>query len=241
MQSVWPNTMVQAGSGKRPIAVEIASWLEEMAAVWEPLPADLREIARQMECDAGKFTCTRSAIVQAQSPWWQYLKRYYSAVTQSATEKDQLMTLNIRDAVLQDEPEVIRLWQRCDLVTSYNDPGSDFRFACAGNASIALVGMEEERIIGTVMVGHDGHRGWLYYVACSPDWQSTGIGREMVGLGEDWLRTRGVVKVHLMVRETNMQATRFYERLGFEIMPRIALSKWLNREAPLVSRPSRKR
>ena len=53
--AVRPDAMVQAGSGKRPIGAELGTWLEEMAAVWEPLSADLREIARQMECDAGKF------------------------------------------------------------------------------------------------------------------------------------------------------------------------------------------
>lgn len=138
------------------------------------------------------------------------------------------MTLNIRDALLQDEPEVVQLWRQCGLVAGYNDPGSDFRFAVGGPASTVLVGLDEERIIGTVMVGHDGHRGWLYYVACLTGRRRAGVGREMVASAEEWLRTRGVVKVQLMVRETNAQVTGFYERLGFEFMPRIAMSKWLN-------------
>lgn len=139
------------------------------------------------------------------------------------------MTLDVRAATPLDEPDVIRLWGRCGLVVDYNDPGSDFRFACAGPASAVLVGVDEGRIVGTVMVGHDGHRGWLYYVACSPDHRNAGVGRRMVASAEDWLRTRGVVKVHLMVREMNVSVTRFYERLGFEVMPRVAMSKWLDK------------
>ncbi|MGI4746255.1 MAG: GNAT family acetyltransferase [Janthinobacterium lividum] len=138
------------------------------------------------------------------------------------------MTLTVREAMHQDETEVSDLWGQCGLVASHNDPRSDFRFACSGSASTVLVGLEAGRIIGSVMVGHDGHRGWLYYVACSPDRRKSGVGRQMVASAENWLRLRGVVKVHLMVRETNAEVTEFYERLGFEFMPRIAMAKWLD-------------
>ena len=69
------------------------------------------------------------------------------------------MRLTIRYAVPEDEPSVVELWRACDLVASYNDPAADFRFARAGVCSDVLVG-EAGRIIGSVMVGHDGHRGW---------------------------------------------------------------------------------
>ena len=138
------------------------------------------------------------------------------------------MTLIVREATPRDEADVTLLWRDCGLVASYNDPRSDFRFACAGPASTVLVGLDEERVIGTVMVGHDGHRGWLYYVACMAERRRTGVGRSMIASAEDWLRAHGVVKVHLMVREANAEVTGFYKRLGFESMPRIALSKWLN-------------
>ena len=139
------------------------------------------------------------------------------------------MTLHVRDAVPRDEPEVVRLWRACGLAANGNDPGSDFRFACAAPASTVLVGVDGERILATVMVGHDGHRGWLYYVACATDRRNTGIGREMVAAAEDWLRDRDVPKVHLMVRDANRRVTGFYERLGFDLMPRITMSKRLDR------------
>ena len=137
------------------------------------------------------------------------------------------MALTIRRAAPDDEAAVVLLWRSCGLTVDYNDPAADFRFACAGPASDVLVGLDARRIIGSVMVGHDGHRGWLYYVACAPSTRLSGVGRSMVDAAEAWLRERGVVKLHLMVRETNTEVVAFYERLGFERMPRVAMAKWL--------------
>ena len=140
------------------------------------------------------------------------------------------MQLIIRSAVPEDEPEVIALWQSCDLVASYNDPAADFRFARAGACSDVLVGEDEAgRVAGSVMVGHDGHRGWLYYVASTPRSRGSGIGRQMVQAAEAWLRRRGVAKAQLMVRETNTAVVSFYERLGYEVAPRTVMGKWLGR------------
>jgi ribosomal protein S18 acetylase RimI-like enzyme len=139
------------------------------------------------------------------------------------------MRLTIRPATSEDESSVVELWHHCDLVASYNDPAADFRFARAGACSDVLVGEDETgRISGSVMVGHDGHRGWFYYVACAPDLRGSGIGRQMVQAAEEWLRQRGVVKVQLLVRETNTKVVSFYEHLGFEVAPRVVMGKWLS-------------
>jgi ribosomal protein S18 acetylase RimI-like enzyme len=138
------------------------------------------------------------------------------------------MSLIIRSATPEDEPAVIALWHACDLVASYNDPGTDFRFAKAGACSDVLVALDEAgAIAGSVMVGHDGHRGWLYYVAASPTARGTGIGRQVVQAAEAWLRDRGVVKAQLLVRNTNTKVVTFYEHLGFEVAPTTVMGKWL--------------
>lgn len=138
------------------------------------------------------------------------------------------MPLTIRDATANDEAEVVALWRSCDLVASYNDPAADFRFARAGACSDVLVAEGEDGVVcGSVMVGHDGHRGWLYYVASAQSLRGRGVGREMVAAGEQWLRERGVVKVQLMVRETNTGVVSFYEHIGYEVAPRVVMSKWL--------------
>jgi ribosomal protein S18 acetylase RimI-like enzyme len=142
------------------------------------------------------------------------------------------MPLTIRSARPEDEPGVVELWRVCDLVASYNDPAADFRFAKADACSDVLVGEDEAaRIIGSVMIGHDGHRGWLYYVAAAPDARGSGIGRQMVEAGEAWLRQRNVVKAQLLVRETNTKVVSFYEHLGYEVAPRVVMGKWLGEPA----------
>jgi ribosomal protein S18 acetylase RimI-like enzyme len=138
------------------------------------------------------------------------------------------MPLTIRSAAAEDEQVVIALWRACDLVASYNDPAVDFAFARSGTCSDVLVGEDEiGRIKGSVMVGHDGHRGWLYYVASDPESRGAGFGRQMVTAAEGWLCARGVVKAQLLVRETNTKVVSFYEHLGFEVAPRVIMSKWL--------------
>ncbi|GAB4066375.1 GNAT family acetyltransferase [Ancylobacter sonchi] len=139
------------------------------------------------------------------------------------------VSLAVAPARPEDETEVVALWRACGLTVPYNDPATDFRFARAGAASDVLVARAADgALVGSVMVGHDGHRGWLYYVAAAPSRQGEGIGRRMVEAGERWLAARGVVKVQLLVRETNTQVVTFYEHLGFEVAPRTVLSKWID-------------
>lgn len=135
----------------------------------------------------------------------------------------------IRPARAEDEAVTVALWRVCNLVASYNDPHSDFQFARAGTASDVLVAEGEGGcVIGSVMVGHDGHRGWLYYVASDPNARSQGIGRELVRAAENWLRDRGVRKAQLLVRQTNTGVVAFYERLGFEKSAVVVMQRWLD-------------
>lgn len=154
--------------------------------------------------------------------------RHTMAPTTTIHCRDCRMSLTIRSASPEDEQTVVALWRACDLVASYNDPVADFRFAKVGACSDVLVGADRTgQIRGSVMVGHDGHRGWLYYVASDPGSRGSGFGRQMVHAAEDWLHRRGVVKVQLLVRETNTKVVSFYEHLGFEVAPRVVMSKWL--------------
>ena len=157
--------------------------------------------------------------------------RYWTSNGPNAIERlsARISTLlKIRSAIPEDEQTLIALWRACDLVAIYNDPAADFRFAKAGACSDVLVGEDQTgQIKGSVMVGHDGHRGWLYYVASDPGSRGRGFGRQMVQAAEEWLRQRGVVKAQVLVRETNTRVVSFYEHLGFEVAPRTVMSKWL--------------
>ncbi|MGB3330067.1 MAG: GNAT family acetyltransferase [Thermomicrobiales bacterium] len=142
---------------------------------------------------------------------------------------DDLMIVPIPDG---REQELADLWTACNLVASYNPPLGDIAFARSGKESEVLVGLRDDRIVASVMVGHDGHRGWLYYVAVSPDLQGEGLGARIVAAGEDWLRERGVRKVQLLIRPTNTRVLGFYEHLGYERSPVTVMQRWLDGTEP---------
>ena len=72
------------------------------------------------------------------------------------------------EAQTDDANAVIALWRACDLTRPWNDPAADFARATAGSASAVLIAREGDRLAASVMVGCDGHRGWVYYLAVDP-------------------------------------------------------------------------
>ena len=130
-----------------------------------------------------------------------------------------------------DIPAVVTLWQRCGLVRPWNDPAADIALARSGGNSDVLVGRADAAIAATVLVGHDGHRGWVYYVAVDPDHQRKHFGRAIMQAAEDWLREKGIEKLQLLVRGDNTQVASFYESLGFGEQKRVIYAKWLDGRA----------
>ena len=127
-----------------------------------------------------------------------------------------------------DIDAVVGLWERCGLTRPWNDPRADIAFARRGASSAILVGKSDNAVIATVMVGHDGHRGWFYYVAVDPDRQRQGLGRAIMAAGEEWLRAQGVEKAQLIVRAGNEKVRAFYEALGYGEQPRVLFGRWLD-------------
>ena len=127
-----------------------------------------------------------------------------------------------------DVAAVIALWQRCDLTRPWNDPAADIALARRGPSSDVLVGRRGGAIIASVLVGHDGHRGWFYYVAVDPDARNAGIGRAIMAAAESWLTERGIAKAQRMVRPDNNAVRAFYEALGYGEQPRVVFAKWLD-------------
>ena len=127
-----------------------------------------------------------------------------------------------------DVAAVAALWQRCGLTRPWNDPTDDIAFARRGPNSAVLVGRRDGSIVATVMVGHDGHRGWFYYLGVDPDQQGRGFGRAMTQAAEAWLTTRGIAKAQLMVRADNDRVRAFYEALGYGEQQRVIFAKWLD-------------
>jgi len=139
-----------------------------------------------------------------------------------------MTTLAISPIVDADVDAVIALWQRCGLTRPWNDPASDIAFARRGGNATILTGRVGGALVATAMVGHDGHRGWVYYVAVDPDRQGQDFGRAIMAAAEDWLRARDVTKVMLMVRPDNVSVQAFYDRLGYDVQERVIYAKWLD-------------
>jgi ribosomal protein S18 acetylase RimI-like enzyme len=131
-----------------------------------------------------------------------------------------------------DIGSVIALWRRCDLTRPWNDPAADIALARNGPNSAVLIGRDGSAVVASVLVGHDGHRGWVYYVAVDPDCQTKGYGRVIMDAAEQWLRKRGIEKLQLMVRSGNARVQGFYQALGYLEQERVVYAKWLDGREP---------
>lgn len=126
------------------------------------------------------------------------------------------MTLDIRAFELADTEPVISLWQETGLTRPWNNPHQDIARKLRVQPELFLVAVDGSEIVGSVMAGYDGHRGWLYYLASSPERRGEGIGRRLVERAEEFLIDLGCPKVQLMVRTENVEVHDFYSSLGFE-------------------------
>lgn len=128
---------------------------------------------------------------------------------------------------LDDVADLVALWEACGLTRPWNDPERDARRAIEGQTS-AIFGLRERgALIGSVMTGLDGHRGWVYYLAVAPGRRREGLGRRLMDAAEAWLRERGAPKLQLMVRTGNDEALGFYEALGLERQNVVTLGRFL--------------
>jgi ribosomal protein S18 acetylase RimI-like enzyme len=131
-----------------------------------------------------------------------------------------------------DIADVIALWRACEFTRPWNDPATDIALARRGPNSTVLIGRDGRAIVATVMVGHDGHRGWVYYVATDPARRKKGYGRAIMNAAEDWLRATGIEKLQLMVRPDNTRVKGFYQSIGYGEQPRVIYAKWLDGREP---------
>jgi len=137
-------------------------------------------------------------------------------------------TLDIRTFEESDEAEVSQLWRSVFADDSpHNEPTKVMEAKMKVQRELFFVAESNDKIIGTVMAGYDGHRGWLYSVAVAPENRRKGIGGQLVKHAVNALRQIGCVKVNLQVRATNTQVVAFYESLGFRTEERVSMGKLL--------------
>ena len=126
-----------------------------------------------------------------------------------------------------DEPQVIELWRRCGLVRPANDPARDIARKLAHSPELFLVGTIDGELVATAMAGYDGHRGWINYLAVTPNRQNEGLGTRIMALAERSLGELGCPKINLQLRTTNAHVREFYGKIGFLEDDVISLGKRL--------------
>lgn len=133
----------------------------------------------------------------------------------------------LRPFTVADTEAVISLWTEVGLVRPWNDPRRDIQRKLTTQPELFLVIDEGSQVIATAMVGYDGHRGWVYYLAVAPDRRGKGHARALMAEAERLLIERGCPKIMLMVRADNDTVIGMYEGLGYATESTVVMGKRL--------------
>lgn len=139
--------------------------------------------------------------------------------------------MNIKPYHLDNQQAVVNLWQACNLVVAWNDPVKDIQRKMLVDPDLFLIGQlpgdPSGKIIATVMGGYEGHRGWINYLAVSPEHQRKGYARAMMQQVEVLVQNKGCPKINLQVRDTNSEVIQFYQAIGYDVENAVGLGKRL--------------
>jgi ribosomal protein S18 acetylase RimI-like enzyme len=133
----------------------------------------------------------------------------------------------IRPFRSSDAEAVVALWSDCGLLRPWNDPHRDIRRKQTVQPELFLVATIGSDLVGSVMAGYDGHRGWINYLAVAPGHRRHGLGRRLVRETEDRLHAIGCPKVNLQIRAGNATAVAFYEAIGYRVDDVVSLGRRL--------------
>lgn len=139
-----------------------------------------------------------------------------------------MTAFSIRSYQPQDRRSLVQLW---NLVFP-NDPPRNAPDAMIDNKAriqpeLLLVAHDEHHLLGAVMAGFDGTRGWIHHLAVDPKHRRRGIGATLVRAAEDGLRDLGCPKVNLQVRADNAAVVDFYRAIGYQVEERVSMGKVL--------------
>lgn len=125
------------------------------------------------------------------------------------------------------QQDLIDLWQACGLTRPWNDPAKDIQRKLTDNMGQLALMLDGDKLVASVMVGFDGHRGSVFYLAVLPAYQGRGCGKQLMQYCEEYLLQLGCPKLNLCVRDTNVKVLEFYQALGYEPDPVVLMGKRL--------------
>ena len=142
--------------------------------------------------------------------------------------------VRIRPFAVADTEAVVALWRATGLVVPWNDPYRDIERKLTVQPELFLVGETRDGVIGTAMVGYDGHRGWVNYLAVDEPHRGGGLGARLMSEAERLLVERGCPKLNLQVRSSNTGVIEWYLALGYVPDNAVSLGKRLIADTPPV-------
>ncbi len=125
------------------------------------------------------------------------------------------MDFRIRSYRKSDKTSVNKLWQDCGLVVPWNNPLQDIIRKETVQPELFLIGVMDDEIVATAMVGYEGHRGWVNYLSVHPKFQRRGLGQQLIEEAENRLLKLGCPKLQVQIRNTNKEVIKFYKKLGY--------------------------
>jgi ribosomal protein S18 acetylase RimI-like enzyme len=124
--------------------------------------------------------------------------------------------------------QVIALWDAAfHYDAPHNKPALSIDRKVSFGDDLFFVAVSGDKVVGTIMAGYDGHRGWIYSVAVSPAHRRQGVGSQLVRFAEHALAEKGCVKINLQIMDGNEGVTAFYAALGFVVEKRVSMGKRL--------------
>ena len=109
----------------------------------------------------------------------------------------------------------------------WNSPPEVIRRKLSVQRELFLVCLSDKALVGTVLAGFDGVRGWVHKLAVHPDYQRQGIATRLMAAAEQALTALGCPKLNIQVRASNAGVVDFYRRAGYVVEERISMSKRL--------------
>jgi len=129
--------------------------------------------------------------------------------------------------------QVIALWESVFAYNApHNGPALSIDKKLEFNDGLFFVAVEGDVVVGTVMGGYDGHRGWIYSMAVAPAHRRKGVGAKLMAHAEQALIEKGCVKINLQILGGNESVVAFYEKLGYAVEQRVSMAKKISKNVP---------
>lgn len=137
--------------------------------------------------------------------------------------------LHVRPYVAADRPALEALWSAVfPDDPPWNAPAAMIDQKLAVQPDLLLVAEQDGQLVGAVIAGFDGVRGWVYHLAVAPEVRRRGIATRLIRAAEAGLRGLGCLKVNLQVRESRREVVEFYRTLGFVVEERVSMGRRLD-------------